>query len=65
MRFSEGERNRFFKIILPVLVQLSEELGITTLLDHRMAILTLKDITVVAIERVDEIIGDGKEEIVN
>ena len=63
--YSEGERNRFFKIILPVLVQLSEELGITTLLDHRMAILSLKDITVVAIERVDEIIGDGKEEIVN
>jgi Skp family chaperone for outer membrane proteins len=63
--YSEGERNRFFKIILPVLMQLSEELGITTLLDHRMAILSLKDITDAAIKRVDEIIGDGKEAIVN
>ena len=59
--YSESERNRFFKIIIPVLVQLSDEFGITTLLDHRMAILSLKDITDVAIERVDKIIGDGKE----
>jgi len=46
-------------------MELSEELGITTLLDHRMAILSLKDITDAAIKRVDEIIGDGKEAIVN
>ena len=59
--YSESERNRFFKIIIPVLVQLSDEFGITTLLDHRMAILSLKDITDVAIERVDKIIGDRKE----
>jgi Skp family chaperone for outer membrane proteins len=59
--YSKNERNRFFKIILPVLVQLSEEFGITTLLDHRMAILSLKDITDVAIERVDKIVGHGKE----
>jgi len=59
--YSKNERNRFFKIILPILVQLSEEFGITTLLDHRMAILSLKDITDVAIERVDKIIGHGKE----
>jgi len=59
--YSESEQNRFFKIILPVLVQLSDEFGITTLLDHRMAILSLKDITDAAIERVDKIIGDGKE----
>jgi len=59
--YSESERNRFFKIILPVLVQLSDEFGITTLLDHRMAILSLKDITDAVIERVDKIIGDGKE----
>ena len=42
-------------------MQLSEEFGITTLLDHRMAILSLKDITDVAIERVDKIVGHGKE----
>ena len=59
--YSESEQNRFFKIILPVLVQLSDEFGITTLLDHRMAILSLKDITDAAIERVNKIIGDGKE----
>ena len=59
--YSESERNRFFKIILPVLVQLSDEFGITTLLDHRMAILSRKDITDAAIERVDKIIGDGKK----
>ena len=59
--YSKSERNRFFKVILPVLVQLSDEFDITTLLDHRMAILSLKDITDAAIERVDKIIGDGKE----
>lgn len=59
--YSESERNRFFKIILPVLVQLSDEFGITTLLDLRMAILSLNDITDAAIERVDKIIGDGKK----
>ena len=59
--YSESERNRFFKVILPILVQLSDEFGITTLLDHRMAILSLKDITDEAIKRVDKIIGDGKE----
>jgi len=60
-KYSENEQNRFFKIIIPVLIQLSDEFGITTLLDHRMAILSLRDITDVTIERVDKIIGDGKK----
>ena len=63
--YSESERNRFLKVILPVLVQLSDEFGITTLLDHRMIILSLNDITDAAIERVNKTIGEGKEEIEN
>ena len=60
-KYSDEERNRFFQIALPILVQLSEELGLSTLLDHRMVILSLKDITDVAVERIDNAIGNGKE----
>ena len=62
--YSDEERNRFFQIALPILVKLSEELGLSTLLDHRMVILSLKDITEVAVDRVNKVIGNGKE-IVN
>jgi Skp family chaperone for outer membrane proteins len=60
-KYSDAERNRFFQIALPTLVQLSEELGLSTLLDHRMVILSLKDITEVAVDRVNKAIGNGKE----
>ena len=57
--YSDSERNRFFKIVIPILVQVSEEFGLSTLLDNRMVILSLKDITDVAVKRVDKAIGDG------
>lgn len=60
-KYSDEERNRFFQIALPTLVLLSEELGLSTLLDHRMVILSLKDITEVAVDRVNKAIGNGKE----
>ena len=63
--YAESERIRFFKVILPVLMQLSDEFGITTLIDHRMIILSLNNITDAAIERVDKTIGDGKETFEN
>ena len=59
--YSESERNRFFKIVIPTLVQVSEEFGLSTLLDHRMVIISLSDITDVAVKRVDKAIGDGME----
>ena len=62
-KYSDEDRNRFFQIALPTLVQLSEELGLSTLLDHRMVILSLKDITDVAVDRVNKAIGNGKETI--
>ena len=40
-------------------MQVSEEFGLSTLLDNRMVILSLKDITDVAVKRVDKAIGDG------
>jgi hypothetical protein len=60
-KYSDKERNRFFQIALPILVQLSEELGLSTLLDHRMVILSLKNITDIAVDRVDKVIGNGRE----
>ena len=60
-KYSDEERNRFFQIALPILIQLSEELGISTLLDHRMVILSLKNITDIAVDRVDKAIGNGRE----
>ncbi len=60
-KYSDDERNRFFQIALPILVQLSEELGLSTLLDHRMVILSLKDITDIAVDSVNKAIGNGKE----
>jgi len=59
--YSDSERDKFFKLIVPILIDLSNEFGISTLLDHRMSILSLNDITDRAIERVDSIIGNGKK----
>ena len=59
--YSDSEREKFFKLIVPILIDLSKEFGISTLLDHRMSILSLNDITDSTIERVDSIIGDGKK----
>jgi len=58
--YSEAERNRFFKLITPVLVELSKEFGVSTLLDHRMVIISLNDITDHSLNRVNKIIGAGK-----
>ena len=59
--YSEAERNRFFKLITPVLVELSKEFGVSTLLDHRMVIISLNDITDRSVIRVNKIIGDGDD----
>jgi Skp family chaperone for outer membrane proteins len=58
-RYSESERSRFFELSIPVLIELSEELGVTTLLDNRTVIISLNDITAYSVIRVDEKIGDG------
>jgi Skp family chaperone for outer membrane proteins len=60
-KYSDEERNRFFQIVFPILLELSEEFGLSTLLDHRMVILSLKDMTGVAVDRVNKAIGNGKE----
>jgi len=59
--YSESEREKFFKLIVPILIDLSNEFGISTLLDQRMSILSLNDITDSTIARVDSIIGNGKK----
>ncbi len=59
--YSEGERNRFFKLITPILVELSKESGVSILLDHRMVIISLNDITDHSLNRVNKIIGTGKD----
>ena len=59
--YSETERNRFFKLVIPVLVELSEEYSVSTLLDHRMVIISLNDITDRSVIRVNRIIGDGDD----
>ena len=59
-QYSEAERNRFFKLVIPILVNLSKEFGVSTLLDHRMVIISLKDITDHSLDRVNKIIGDGQ-----
>ena len=58
--YSEAERNRFFELAIPILVDLSKEFGVSTLLDYRMVIISLKDITDHSITRVNNIIGDGQ-----
>ena len=60
-KYSEAERNRFFKLITPVLVELSKEFGVSTLLDHRMVIISLNDITDHSLNRINKIIGTGKD----
>ena len=59
--YSEAERNRFFKLITPILVELSKEFGVSTLLDHRMVIISLNDITDHSVNRVNKTIGTGKD----
>ena len=59
--YSEAERNRFFKLITPILVELSKEFGVSTLLDHRMVIISLNDITDHSLNQVNKIIGTGKD----
>mgnify|MGYP003987375061 CR=1 FL=1 len=61
--FAESEQQRFFDSIFPVLVALAEELSATAILDERSTIIASEqmDITGLAVQRVNEVIGDGTQ----
>lgn len=61
--WADTERQRFFQLAIPVLVELSKELQAHAILDRRIAIISSDqiDLTSLAIERVDAAIADGSE----
>ncbi len=58
----EAERQAFFQEVGPILFTLGQELGAVAILDHRVVVLPLADIdvTALAIERVDGVLGGGE-----
>ncbi len=58
----EAERQAFFQEVVPILFTLGQELGAVAILDHRVVVLPLADIdvTALAIERVDGVLGGGE-----
>lgn len=59
--FRDAEQQRFIQALRPVLSALAEEHDAVAILDRRLLLLAREsiDITLLAIERVDEMIGDG------
>ena len=62
-KWSETERQRFFKAAFPVLLKLAQEVGASVILDQRSAIISSDqvDITDRAVKRMNETIADGKQ----
>ena len=63
VRTLEREQAAFFERIGPILGQLVRELGAVVILDRRAILLTTQniDITRLAVERIDEVLGDGRD----
>lgn len=59
----EREQAAFFDRIGPILGQLVRELGAVVILDRRAILLTTRniDITKLAVERIDQVLGDGSD----
>lgn len=60
--YAEAERQRFFGLALPVLVEMMRERGVAAIIEERAIVLTTGglDITRDAIERIDAQIGAGE-----
>lgn len=63
VRTLEREQAAFFDRIGPILGQLVRELGAVVILDRRAILLTTRniDITKLAVERIDQVLGDGSD----
>jgi Skp family chaperone for outer membrane proteins len=60
----ESEQQRFFTAALPIVTELTRELGAVVVLDRRFTLIALDqaDVTNLAILRVDQTLGDGSAE---
>lgn len=62
-RMGEEEQQRFFAAAGPILVELMREIGVVAILDSRAVVLSSEriDFTDLAIQRLDEVLGDGAD----